>query len=69
MLYLALRGRASLPLFARRALLVVPCFVAVAFTFSSIIESRIFTPLYPLVLPALMFALFAPERGEAGPDA
>jgi hypothetical protein len=41
----------------------------VAFTFSSIIESRIFTPLYPLVLPALMFALFAPERGKAAQDA
>jgi hypothetical protein len=62
MLYLALRARRDMPLFARRALLVVPAFVAVAFTFSSIIESRIFTPLYPLVLPALMFALFAPER-------
>lgn len=56
-LYLGLRGR-SAPPFARRALLVVPPFVAVAFMFSSIIESRIFTPLYPLVLPALLFALF-----------
>ena len=57
-LYLALRARGA-PLFARRALLVVPCFVIVAFLFSSIIESRIFTPLYPLVLPATLFAVFS----------
>jgi len=56
MLVLALRADA--PRFARRALLVVPCFVAVAFMFSSIIESRIFTPLYALILPGLMFFLF-----------
>lgn len=60
-LALALHRRASLPLFARRALLVVPCFVAVAFTFSSIIESRIFLPLYALVMPALMFGLFGDQ--------
>ena len=64
LLYLAIRARANdaTPFFARRALLVVPCFVAVAFAFSSIIESRIFTPLYPLILPAAMFALFTPQR-------
>jgi hypothetical protein len=56
MLYVALRSR-DLPFFARRALLVVPVFVAVCFLFSSIIESRIFTPLYTLVLPALMCAI------------
>ncbi len=64
LLYLALRTRAGddTPFFVRRALLVVPFFVVVAFTFSSIIESRIFTPLYPLILPAAMFALFTPSR-------
>jgi hypothetical protein len=59
MLYLALKAKGT-PLFVRRALVVVPCFVVVAFAFSSIIESRIFTPLYPLVLPGLMFCLFVP---------
>ena len=67
MLYLALRAPVlrEMPLFPRRALIVVPFFVAVAFMFSSIIESRIFTPLYALVLPATMFALFAPERAHS----
>jgi hypothetical protein len=68
LLALALRERAKLPSFARRALLVVPCFVAVAFTFSSIIESRIFLPLYPLVLPAFMFAVFG-DHGHASASA
>lgn len=62
MLYLALKARGA-PLFVRRALLVVPGFVVVAFAFSSIIESRIFTPLYSLVLPGVLFGLFVP----AGP--
>ena len=57
LLFLAVKA-AWAPPFVRRALLVVPCFVAVAFVFSNIIETRIFTPLYPLVLPALMFTLF-----------
>ena len=39
-LILALKRRDA-PRFLRRALLVVPCFIAVAFIFSSIIESRI----------------------------
>ena len=57
MIYLALKTR-NAPAFPRRALLVVPCFILVAFIFSSIIESRIFTPLYPLVVPATMFFFF-----------
>jgi hypothetical protein len=60
MLFLALRNRDAPP-FARRALLVVPCFAAVAFMFSNIIESRIFTPLFPLVLPGLIAAFGAPR--------
>jgi hypothetical protein len=62
LLYLAAKAR-NCPAFVRRALLVVPCFVAVAFVFSSIIESRIFTPLYALVLPGVMFCLFPPNVG------
>jgi hypothetical protein len=58
MIYMALKAKGA-PTFARRALLVVPCFIAVAFIFSSIIESRIFTPLYPLVAPATMFFFFS----------
>ena len=63
MIYLALKAKAA-PAFARRALLVVPCFIAVAFIFSSIIESRIFTPLYPLVVPATMFFFSNPPSSE-----
>jgi hypothetical protein len=61
LIYLAVCSQAA-PSFARRALLVVPIFVAVCFTFSNIIESRIFTPLYPLVLPAVLSALYASRR-------
>ena len=64
MIYLALKATGA-PRFARRALLVVPCFLAVAFIFSSIIETRIFTPLYPLVVPAAMFFFFShPQPAE-----
>jgi hypothetical protein len=64
MIYLALKAKGA-PTFARRALLVVPCFIAVAFIFSSIIETRIFTPLYPLVVPATMFFFFShPQPAE-----
>jgi hypothetical protein len=53
------------PSFCRRALLVVPPFVLVSFTISSIIETRIFTPLYPLVLPGALCA-FLPAAETAG---
>jgi len=43
--------------FIARALWVVPLFGAVAFSVSSIIETRIFTPLYPLMMPAVISAL------------
>jgi hypothetical protein len=49
--------RPGAPPFASRALLIVPLVAIVAFTISSIIESRIFTVLYPLVLPAVIFAV------------
>jgi hypothetical protein len=62
LLYLAFRAvaRRNAPLFVARALLVVPVFVAVAFMFSNIIETRIFTPLYALIVPAALFALVTP---------
>jgi hypothetical protein len=49
----------AVPFFARRALLAVPFVLAAGTVFSSIIETRIFTPLYALVLPALLSALGA----------
>ena len=55
--FLAFRHVRERPLFVRRALWVVPPFVLTALFLSSIIESRIFTPLYPLMLPAVMFGL------------
>jgi len=55
----ALARRPQKPLFARRALWVVPPFLLVACTISSIIETRIFTPLYPLLLPAVVVTLFS----------
>ena len=53
------------PLFISRALWVVPVFGIVAFTISSIIESRIFTPLYPLVIPAVIFSLASADTSVA----
>jgi hypothetical protein len=58
LVWLGLHADRTAPLFVRRALWVVPAVVIVAFTISSIIESRIFTPLYPLTLPAALFGLF-----------
>jgi hypothetical protein len=64
LVYLGLRADRSAPLFVRRALWVVPPVVFVAFTISSIVESRIFTLLYPLTLPAALFGLFG--AGQQG---
>jgi len=56
-----------LPRFVRISTAVVaPLFVATCFLFSSIIETRIFTPLLPLCAPAVMFALFAPAAAARG---
>ena len=62
MLFLALRAARGAPVFVRRALMIVPCVVTVAFMFSNIIETRIFTPLYALILPGAMFGLFSGSR-------
>jgi hypothetical protein len=64
MVLIAMLGRET-PLFIRRALLVVPMVAVVAFLFSNIIEVRIFTPLYTLLLPAVMFTLFVPQGMRA----
>jgi hypothetical protein len=51
------------PRFVRGAVgIVTPVFVAIGVTFSSVMEPRIFTPLIPLVVTGILFALFTPER-------
>jgi hypothetical protein len=54
-LYVALSHSVGRPVFLTRALWVVPIFAAVAFTISSIVEARVFTPLYALVVPSVIF--------------
>lgn len=65
LLFVALRGLKGQPLFIRRALWVVPAILLVGFTISSIIETRIFTPLLPLVLPAVIGAIYQLEGAVA----
>jgi hypothetical protein len=61
LLYLALQRRGELPLFVRRALWVVPLVAITCLLFSSIVETRIFTPLFPLIVPAVMFTVLQPK--------
>jgi hypothetical protein len=51
-----------LPRFVRAASLVAATLFVTGFTFSSVIETRIFTPLLPLLAPAVMFALSGAAR-------
>ena len=62
LLLVAAMGAGPRPLFVSRALLVVPLFAIVAVSISSIIETRIFTPLYPLIMPAVMFRCCATDN-------
>jgi hypothetical protein len=62
LLLIALAGTGPRPLYVSRALLVVPMFCLVAISISSIIETRIFTPLYPLIMPAVMFGCSAVDK-------
>jgi FtsH-binding integral membrane protein len=52
------------PRFTRAAAgIVAPALLLTGFLFSSVIESRIFTPVIPLLMPGLLFALFpSPPR-------
>lgn len=60
----------EIPTPAKRLLMAGIPLVIAAFTASSIIETRIFIPLLPLGLPALMFALNVPKRvTEESPSA
>jgi hypothetical protein len=60
LVYLSMRSWRVQPQFVRRALLVVPLVALVGFTLSSIIESRIFTPVFALVVPGIMFSATRP---------
>jgi hypothetical protein len=62
LLFVAMSQSAGRPLFMTRALWIVPMFGAVAFTISSIIETRIFTPLYALVMPSVIFGWQSADR-------
>lgn len=62
LLWIASKVGSAQPRFVRRALWVVPLIAVVAVTISSIIESRIFTPLFPLVVPAVVCSLSEPAH-------
>jgi len=53
---------------ARRLLAAAVPMLVIAVLFSSIIETRIFIPLYPLLLPAVMFALLEPKPNTGEPS-
>ena len=59
--WLAVTVRQQLPWFPRHVPIVAIPFVVVAVTLSSIIETRIFTPLFPLLIRR-MFAVFRRKR-------
>lgn len=55
------------PTFMRRALLVAGAFLLTCCTISKVIEARIFLPMFPLLLPAVVSVFTPPERrGESG---
>jgi hypothetical protein len=66
MVYLAVNATGA-PRFMRAALLVAVGVAVVAFLFSNIIETRIFTPLYALILPGAIFYLFGARPGAIPP--
>ena len=62
LLWLAFRARrrADLPAFLRRSPEIGCVTLVIGFLFAAVIESRVFTPLLPLLLPAALAALVAP---------
>ena len=54
-----------LPRFARTAAVIAAVFFITAITFSSLIETRIFTPILPLLAPAVVIALSGSRRIES----
>lgn len=64
--WLAWKSWGRQPLLARAAVVVViPAFVLTAFCFSSIVETRIFTPLIPMLAVLVMFAVVAADSPRA----
>ncbi len=57
-------GWPYVPAIARRLLASAVPLVVTAVTLSSLIETRIFLPIYPLVMPALMWAVLQPRRSN-----
>jgi hypothetical protein len=47
-------------------LVVIPVFTVTAFLFSSIIETRIFTPMIPLLAATVMFGLSGADTQPTG---
>jgi hypothetical protein len=62
----AWRTRKEQPRFVRGAVQILPIIFLVSVTLSSIIETRILTPMLPLVLPALMFTVRMPKDRQDG---
>lgn len=63
--WLAWRSWPLQPRLARAALLcVIPSFAVTAFLFSSIVETRIFTPLVPMIAVIVMSALSGADRSS-----
>jgi hypothetical protein len=65
LLWLAFRARrrADLPVFLRRSPEVGCVTLVVGFLFAAVIESRVFTPLLPLLVPAALASLVGPAPG------
>ena len=56
------RTWAAQPRFVRAGVgLALPLFLVIGFTFSSIMEPRIFTPLLPVLATGMLFGLFVPD--------
>jgi hypothetical protein len=68
LLVIATQSLGGAPLFVRRALWIMPIFAVIAFTISSIIESRIFTPMYALVIPAVTFVAMSADSPRENCD-
>ena len=66
-LWLGWKTWANQPRLTRSALaVVIPTFLVTAFCFSSIIETRIFTPLVPMLAAVVMFALAGADTRPTG---
>jgi len=60
---LAAFGTSLAPVFVRRAALAIPLYLVAVITIGPSWDLRLMTPLYPLVLPLALSALFVPREG------